>query len=142
MTAVDQSAQGLAKAQKLAAARSVSVNTINVDLAAITITPRSWSGVVATFAHLPPTLRRQVHRQFVAGLSLGRVCLVEAYTPAQLAFDTGGPKDPALLMTLAALREELAGLEFLIGREIEREVIEGSGHSGRAAVVQVLARRC
>ena len=62
---------------------------------------------------------------------------MEAYTPAQLAFDTGGPKDPALLMTLAALREELAGLEFLI----EREVIEGAGHSGRAAVVQVLARR-
>jgi len=62
---------------------------------------------------------------------------MEAYTPAKLAFDTGGPKDPALLMTLAALREELAGLEFLI----EREVIEGAGHSGRAAVVQVLARR-
>ena len=77
----------------------------------------------------------------VAGLCPGGLYALEAYTPAQLAFDTGGPKDPALLMTLAALREELAGLEFLIGREIEREVIEGSFHSGRAAVVQVLARR-
>jgi hypothetical protein len=142
VTAVDQSVQGLAKARKLAAARGVSVNTINVDLAAFSITPGSWSGVVATFAHLPPSLRREVHRQVVAGLRPGGLYLMEAYTPAQLGFDTGGPKDPALLMTLAALREELAGLELLIGREVEREVLEGSFHSGRAAVVQVLARRC
>jgi hypothetical protein len=44
-------------------------------------------------------------------------------------------------MTLAVLREELAGLDFLIARELEREVIEGAGHTGRAAVVQILARR-
>lgn len=44
-------------------------------------------------------------------------------------------------MTLAGLREELAGLEFLVGRELEREVVEGTSHPGRAAVVQVLARR-
>jgi SAM-dependent methyltransferase len=141
VTAVDQSIQGLAKARKLAAAHGVSVETINVDLAAFTIAPGFWSGIVATFAHLPPSLRREVHRQVVAGLRPGGLYLMEAYTPAQLAYDTGGPKDPTLLMTLAALREELAGLEFLIGREIEREVVEGIGHSGRAAVVQVLARR-
>jgi len=46
-----------------------------------------------------------------------------------------------LLMTLADLREELSGLKFLIARELERDVIEGSGHSGRGAVVQILARR-
>ena len=67
--------------------------------------------------------------------------ILEAYTPAQLAFDTGGPKSLELLMTLAGLREELAGLEMLIGREIERELIEGDGHTGRGAVVQILARR-
>jgi hypothetical protein len=32
-------------------------------------------------------------------------------------------------------------LEFLVGREIERAVIEGHGHTGRGAVVQILARR-
>jgi hypothetical protein len=48
---------------------------------------------------------------------------------------------PERLMTLAALREELAGLEFLIARELERDVIEGAAHTGRVAVVQILARR-
>ena len=41
-------------------------------------------------------------------------------------------------MSLTSLREELAGLEFLVGREIERDVIEGDGHTGRGAVVQIL----
>jgi hypothetical protein len=63
------------------------------------------------------------------------------YTPAQLAFGTGGPKSLELLMTLAGLREELAGLEFLVAQELERDVIEGDGHVGRGAVVQILARR-
>jgi hypothetical protein len=77
----------------------------------------------------------------VRGLRPGGVFVLEAYTPAQLAFDTGGPKSPELLMTLAGLRDELAGLELRVGREIEREVVEGDGHTGRGAVVQVFARR-
>jgi hypothetical protein len=141
VTAVDQSAAGLAKARQLAATRHVSIETAVVDLAEFTITPGGWSGIVAIFAHLPPELRRTVYRQVVAGLCLGGLFVLESYTPAQLAFGTGGPKDPAMLSTLAGLRDELAGLEFLIGREIERDVMEGTGHTGRAATVQVLAQR-
>ena len=88
-----------------------------------------------------PALRRAVHAAVVQGLAPGGVFILEAYTPAQLTFGTGGPKAVELLMTLAALHEELAGLEFLVGREVEREVQEGCGHSGPGAVVQVLARR-
>ena len=141
VTAVDQSESGLAKARRLAAARGVEIETVLADLGNFTIEPGGWSGIVATFAHLPPPLRRRIHAQVVTGLRPGGVFILEAYTPAQLAFDTGGPKNPELLMTLAGLRDELAGLELLAGREIEREVIEGDGHTGRGAVVQILARR-
>ncbi len=140
VTAVDQSEAGLAKARRLAAARGVEIETVLADLENFTIEPGVWSGIVATFAHLPPAIRHQVHAQAVRGLRPGGVFVLEAYTPAQLAFDTGGPKSLELLMTLAGLRDELAGLEFFVGREIEREVIEGYGHTGRGAVVQILAR--
>lgn len=140
-TAVDLSSVGLRKAQALAAARGVPLTTVVADLAHYSIAPGAWAGIVATWAHLPPPLRRTVLGAAVAGLQPGGVFILEAYTPAQIAFGTGGPKDPALCMTLAALREELAGLDFLIGRECERDVIEGSCHTGRAAVVQVLAAR-
>ena len=117
------------------------IETVLADLGNFTIEPGVWSGIVATFAHFPPAIRCKVHAQAVRGLRPGGVFVLEAYTPAQLAFDTGGPKSPELLMTLAGLRDELAGLELLIGREIERDVIEGDGHTGRGAVVQILARR-
>jgi len=141
VTAVDQSAVGLVKAARLAAAQGVALTTITTDLANYVIEPGAWAGIVATWAHLPPPLRRAVHAQVFAGLRAGGAFILEAYTPAQLAFGTGGPKDPALCMTLAALREELAGLDFEVGRECERQVIEGAHHTGRGAVVQVFARR-
>jgi SAM-dependent methyltransferase len=141
VTAVDQSASGLAKARKLAAKRNLAIETTVADLAGFSIAPGAWSGIVAIFAHLPPELRRSVHHEVVSGLRPGGLYVLEAYTPDQLAFGTGGPKDPAMLMTLAELRNELAGLEFLIGREVVRKVVEGTGHTGRAATVQVLARR-
>ena len=141
VTAVDQSDVALGKAQKLAAARGVKIETVAADLAGYRIAPGTWAGIVATWAHLPPPLRRSVHAQAAAGLRPGGMFVLEAYTPAQLAFDTGGPRSVEMLMTAAQLREELAGLEFEILREFEREVIEGGGHTGRGAVVQVLARR-
>jgi len=141
VTAVDQSEVGLAKARRLAAAHGVEITAVTADLGGYDIAPGAWAGIIATFAHLPPAVRRRIHRSVVAGLMPGGVFILEAYTPAQLAFDTGGPKAPELLMTLAGLREELSGLEFQIARELERDVIEGTGHTGRGAVVQVLARR-
>jgi len=140
VTAVDQSAMGLAKALRLAETTGVVIETVHADLESFEIIPGAWAGIVATFAHLPPALRRRVHAAVVQGLKPGGVFILEAYTPAQLALGTGGPKVPELLMTLDNLRDELCGLEFIVAREIERDVTEGSFHHGRGAVVQILAR--
>lgn len=138
---VDSSTAGLAKAAALARARSVTITTVAADLASFVIEPAAWSGIVAIFAHLPPALRRSVHRAAARGLAPGGVFALEAFTPRQLAFGTGGPQRPELLYALAEIRSDLAGLDFEIGREVERDVVEGLYHTGRAAVVQVLARR-
>ncbi|MBL8981795.1 MAG: class I SAM-dependent methyltransferase [Gemmatimonadetes bacterium] len=139
VTAVDRSAPGLARAQALAAERKVSIETQLVDLAEFEVGTAQWDGIVAIFAHLPPPLRRRVHQAVVAGLRPGGVFILEAYSPAQLQRTTGGPRSLDLLMSIAVLREELAGLDFLVAQEIDREVIEGKYHTGTASVVQVLA---
>ncbi len=141
VTAVDQSDIGLAKARQFAARRGVHVETACTDLAAYPFAPGAWSGIVAIFAHLPSALRRRMHRDAANGLQPGGVFILEAYTPAQLARDTGGPKAADLLMNLADLREELSGLDFLVAREIERDIREGMFHTGPGAVVQILARK-
>lgn len=139
VTAVDASVVGMAKAQQLAAEHGAPLNTIVADLADFQIQPQHWDGIIATFCHLPLPLRTQVHRQVVEGLKPGGVFVLEAYTPAQLAFKTGGPPTAELIMGLPTLRQELAGLTVKIGEELEREIHEGTGHRGRSAVVQVLA---
>lgn len=141
VTAVDLSEAGLAKARALAASRGVSLTTSVADLADFAIAPAAWSGIVAIYMHLPAALRRSVLGRAAAGLRPGGVFVMEAYTPAQLGRGTGGPDDVALLPTLAALQAELGDLEWLIARECEHDVREGTGHGGMSAVVQVLARR-
>ncbi|MGZ3421002.1 MAG: class I SAM-dependent methyltransferase [Polyangiales bacterium] len=140
VTAIDLASEGLRKAERLAAERGVSITTIQGDLATWPFPERAFEGIVAIFCHLPESVRRRAHREAVRALVPGGVFLLEAYTPAQLAFTSGGPKDPALLYRLDALREDLAGLDFEIAREIERDVHEGPFHTGRAATVQIVAR--
>jgi len=141
VTAVDSSAVGLAKAARLAAQHGVVIELLRTDLADYTVAPGSWEAIVSIFCHLPADLRRRVHRDVVAGLCAGGTLLLEAYTPRQLDFGTGGPPSAEFMMELGTLEEELAGLNFLHGAELVREVVEGTGHTGTGAVVQVLAEK-
>jgi SAM-dependent methyltransferase len=136
--AVDQSAVGLERAKALATSRGVTVDSQVADLASFDIAPNTWSGIVAIFAHLPPAIRARVFGAAVRGLTPGGAFVLEAYTPKQLDYRTGGPQDVSLLMTLDALRAELAGLHIEHGVETEREIHEGVHHHGRSAVVQIL----
>lgn len=141
VTAVDASPVGLEKGDRLARERGVSVHWVRADLADFTIAPGHWAGIVSIFAHLPPDLRRRVHAAAVAGLRPGAVLLLEAYTPMQLAYGTGGPPVAEMMMDLDTIETELAGLDFEIARECEREVREGKYHTGLGHVVQVVGRR-
>jgi SAM-dependent methyltransferase len=141
VTSVDQSDVGLAKAVRLAGERGVHINPVVADLSEFRIEHDYWSGIVSIFCHLSPPLRKKIHRAVVAGLTDGGVFILEAYTPRQLLFKTGGPPVAELMMTLENLREELCGLRLEVAREIDRDTREGSCHSGKGAVVQVVGIR-
>lgn len=141
VVAVDQSKVGLDKARRLAGERGVVVETVVADLAELAIEPSGWDAIVSVWCHVTPELRRDLHRRVAEGLRPGGVFLLEAYTPRQLEYGTGGPPDPTRLMTLADLRDDLQGLELEVGREGEREIREGRSHVGPSHTVQVAARR-
>jgi SAM-dependent methyltransferase len=138
---VDLTEAGVAKTQRLARVRGVLVNAVAADLATYDIGHEQWAAVVSIFAHMPPHVRRDLHGRVVAALRPGGVFLLEAYTPDQIGRGTGGPAVPEMTMTLDLLRGELAGLDFLHALETERVVVEGPGHTGMGAVVQVIARK-
>ena len=139
--AVDASAVGMEKARRLALGRGVTVATTVADLATWDAGEAQWDAIVSIFCHLPPPVRARVHGRIAHWLRPGGVFLLEAYTPGQLVLKTGGPPVAELMMTLAGLRAELAGLVIEHGVETVRRVVEGRLHHGDGAVVQVLARR-
>lgn len=144
VTALDQSAAGLAKARQLASDRGVSerVGTVVCDLLHHELGHGAWDAVVWIFLHLAPPDRQQLLQRVARALTPDGLLVVECYTPRQVRWNTGGPVQATeLLVELADLQSACPGLETLIGCEQERDVIEGSGHTGRADVVQWLARR-
>jgi len=139
VTGVDSSVVAVEKARKLARINGVNVTTIAADLAQFDFGMEKWDGIVSVFCHLPPDLRKQVHAWIVKGLKKGGVFLAEAYTPEQLKYKTGGPPVRELLVSLTDLKRELQGLRFVHAIETVRKVREGMLHSGKGAVVQIIA---
>lgn len=139
VVAVDQSAVGLQKAQRLAESRGVTLQTVQGNLADYALEKGRYAGIVSIWAHVPPTVRQRLHAQIAGGLQGQGVFILEAYTPDQIGAGTGGPADPALTMTAEGLRRELHGLDLEVCRELWRSIEEGRYHRGRSAVVQVLA---
>jgi SAM-dependent methyltransferase len=139
VTAVDSSVVGLRKAESLAAERNVAITAIVADLAEYRIKPEQWDGVISCYCHIPSAIRSSLHREVVMGLKPGGVFVLEAFTKEQLTYQSGGPRELDLLMSLDDLKHELSGLEFIRAVTLERDVREGTRHTGLASVVQILA---
>ncbi len=138
VTGVDGSAVGLRKAVELATERGRIITTVHADLSEFKIEPQQWEGVIACYCHVPSAIRIPLHQAAVWGLKPGGVFVLEAFSKEQLSYGTGGPQSPDMLLSLDELMQELKGLEFIHAVQRERDVREGSNHTGVASVVQIL----
>lgn len=137
VTGVDASPYGLEKLKSLAASHSVKVHTVCTDLAEYEFETAAWDGIVLIFCHLPPPLRTIVYQRCVEALKPNGVLILEAYRPEQVAFQTGGP--PAeLALTKEILEHDFGSLRWEMCESKEREVVEGRGHTGMGAVIQLI----
>ena len=141
VTAVDQSRVGLEKAKKLAQQKQVSVETIKADLAEYDLGVESWDCIVSIFFHIPSEVRANIYPRIIAALKPGGSLILESYTPNQLNHKTGGPPTSGLMLTKDQLTQYFSEMNLEHLQELEREVIEGTGHTGLASVVQLLALR-
>lgn len=139
VTSMDLTDAGMSKATALATERGVELTTIVADLADFELGENRWDLIVSIFAHAPPPIRAGVHARLATALRPGGKLILEAYTPDQVGRGTGGPPVPELTMTLDGLRGELVDMTIETGQELVRSVIEGPGHTGDGAVVQVIA---
>jgi SAM-dependent methyltransferase len=92
VVAFDQSEAGRNKCLQLAAARQVQVQYLIADAAQFDYGQNQYDAIALIFAHFPPELRQQVHRSCLQALKPNGVLLIEAFTPEQLQYQSGGPK--------------------------------------------------
>lgn len=144
VTTVDLSPVGVLKARRLAAERGVNVDAQVADLEQYELGTGTWDCIVSIFCHLPPDLRHRVHQAISRALVRKGCFIFEAYRRANIGRGVGGPQNPDMTVELEELLESLGSherVEIVIGREVEREIIEGKYHNGLSATTQLLARR-
>lgn len=140
--AFDIAAVGVAKARRLAAEQGVTVDYQVADCDGYAWPEAHYDGVAAIFVQFAdPALRERLFARMRSSLKPGGTLLLQGYTPKQLEYRTGGPPLLSHLYTAQMLREAFAALDIVELREYEAEVHEGSGHSGRSALIGMVARR-
>ncbi|QQE13999.1 class I SAM-dependent methyltransferase [Planctomycetota bacterium] len=139
VVAVDMSEVGLDKARQLAEQENVSIETVCSNLDDFVIEENQWDVIVVIFVPVQPELRRSIYSSVSRGLKKGGKFVVEMYTPRQLEMGTGGGSDINVMVDESVIRKELTGLKFEILEEKDRVILEGVYHTGKSAVVQLLA---
>jgi cyclopropane fatty-acyl-phospholipid synthase-like methyltransferase len=146
VTAVEISEVAVEKARRLAAGRQVEVRLVLADMLAPDWPPaelqEAFDWVVGIFIQFVGPMQRV--RQFDVLRQLtrpgGRI-LLQGYTPRQLDYRTGGPSAPENLYTKDMLAAAFADWQIEELLEYEDEIAEGAGHSGRSALIGMVARK-
>lgn len=140
--AVDSSAVGLAKGQRLAERRGVRITSEQADLAHWPFGHERFDVIAAIFIQFAgPALRTRLFDGMIAALKRGGLLFLQGYRPEQLAYGTGGPSESANLYTEALLRDAFAPLQILQLDSHDARIEEGQGHAGMSALIDLVARK-
>ena len=140
VVAVALSTVGLRKAQALANRFNASISTVVADLEEYVPAKGGYDLVVITFVHLPPEVRTKVHRRALAALKPEGYLILQCFSKDQLQFQSGGPKDSALLVTTDDIRFDFLDGHILLLEQSEEDISEGAHHIGHCSVVSCLVQ--
>jgi SAM-dependent methyltransferase len=139
---IDFSPAAQAKARALAAEHKVAVRFLETDVHAWAYPEEAFDVVVEIFTQFStPAERAPKWAGMRRALKRGGLLIVQGYTPKQLDYGTGGPKQVEHLYTRATLERAFGDLDDVQIVEEERELHEGAGHSGMSAVIGLTARK-
>lgn len=137
---VEFSPTAVAKAERLAGERGVTVHAECADIFAWTWPRNALDLVVAIFVQFaPPDERAWMFARMKEALKPGGLLLLEGYGPKQLQYATGGPRVLSQLYTTELLREAFGDMASLDIQEYEAELAEGDRHIGMSALIDLVA---
>ena len=139
---IDFSPSAQSKARALAAERHVDIGFEQTDVHAWTYPEASFDVVVEIFTQFSSPADRDLKWAGMRRtLKPGGLLIVQGYTPKQLTYGTGGPKEIENLYTRAMLEDAFRGFDDVSIVEEEREIHEGTSHGGMSAVIGLTARK-
>ena len=139
---IDFSTNAQAKAQLLAAARGVSLRTELVDLFAWDWGGRSFDIIAAIFIQFAtPDERAALFVKIKGALRPGGHLILQGYRPKQLDYGTGGPPNAENMYTEDLLRRSFDDLTIVHLSEHDDVIVEGAGHAGMSALIDLVARK-
>jgi hypothetical protein len=140
--AFDISDVGVEKARKLAAAASVAVAYSICDCDDFAWPQGKYDGIAAVFVQFAdPAMRARLFANMIGALKAEGTVVLQGYGPKQLEYKTGGPSLLEHLYTVAMLREAFASMEIVELRDYEADLTEGTRHTGRSALIGLVARK-
>jgi SAM-dependent methyltransferase len=142
VTSIDFSPTAQAKAVALAKERGVDVTFKLVDVHGWEYPEAAFDVVAEIFTQFStPAERRRKWDGMRRALKPEGLLIVHGYTPKQLQYGTGGPKEVVNLYTRDMLLAAFGDLRDVQIIEEEREIHEGAGHGGMSAVIGLTARK-
>ncbi|MFT4715254.1 MAG: 2-polyprenyl-3-methyl-5-hydroxy-6-metoxy-1,4-benzoquinol methylase [Paracoccaceae bacterium] len=142
VTAQDGSEVAVDKARGLAAVREARVDFQHADLRDWDWGAGEYDLVVAIFIQFAdPAFRDEIFAGMKRCLKPGGVVMLHGYTPKQIDYGTGGPPTAKTMYTEQLLREGFFDMEILRLQAYDREVQEGRGHSGKSALIDLIAKK-
>lgn len=141
VTATDNSIVANQKAKSLAVSENVDVDYKLEDFFDINWTEKSYDNVVGIcFQFVPQNLIDTVLMGLRSATKKGGTLLIHGYTPTQLNYGTGGPKDKSLMYTKDTFTNLFHESEIFKLEEYEAIINEGTGHSGRSAMIDFIGK--
>lgn len=141
VVATDISEEALKKARRLAERRDVEVEYRHVDLARWEWPEDAFDAVVAIFIQFAgPKQRELIFDGIYRSLKPGGLLFLEGYREEQLAYGTGGPANIENLYTEEVLRRTFSTWQIELLSSYDARIDEGTGHSGKSALIDLIAR--
>ena len=140
--AIDFSPTAQAKARALARERGMNVVFELADVHNWTYPEGAYDVVCEIFTQFSaPAERALKWAGMQKTLKPGGLLILQGYTPKQLTYGTGGPKQLDQLYTRHMLEKAFATFKNMIFTEEEVEMHEGTAHSGMSAIIGLTAQK-
>ena len=141
VTSSDSSIVAQQKAKALADSQNVKVNFKLENFFDIDWSKKQYDNIIGIcFQFIPPELIEEAFMGLRSATKKGGTILIHGYTPEQIHYGTGGPKDVSLMYTEATFAHSFTNSEIHLLEKYEAKISEGPCHNGKSAKIEFIAK--